>query len=363
MTFPVLDGRKRSSTRQMIIRTAFMSASADDLQKITVFMLKQQIAGIPRNFELVHDAFAGGNPELGRELAALGNRPSQAALDQLGLKHRIAGHCGVSAERLQGETLKTLTSLNDHLALGLTQKRAFTNSVEGVIRSIREDVSVGIDQLLGELELLASIAKDMVRAETALSAQVLEGLESLKSADRAIRATQAAMKRDHLTGLANRISLFQTLEEVHAATSPAKPSALVLIEIIDLPGLQHQYGDEAVSKLIKGLAGIFRKAIKKQDVIARIEADTFAFVFEGINADDAHIIAERLFTTAENNLVFASETSPGVGGLPLAIGHATAHEAADPTSWLAIAKTATILARQNPRQPIIGYKPGHRQVA
>lgn len=337
--------------------------AGEDLQKITVFMLRHQIAGNPRNFELVHEAFSGGNPDLARELAALGHRPSQAALDQLGLRHRLAAHCGTSAERLQEETLKTLGALKDQLTLGLTQKRAFTHSVEGVIRSIREDVTVGIDQLLGELDLLASIAKDMVRAETALSSQVSGGLEGIETADRAIRAARAAMKRDHLTGLANRISLFQRLEEVHAETSPAKPSALVLIEILDLQGLQHQYGDEALSKLIRGLANIFRKAIKKQDVIARIEADTFAFVFQGINADEAHIIAERLFATAENNLVFASETSNEGGGLPLAIGHAMAHEAADPTSWLAIAKTATILARQNPRQPIIGYKPGHRQVA
>ncbi|MFN3509580.1 MAG: diguanylate cyclase domain-containing protein [Allorhizobium sp.] len=340
-----------------------MSGLADDLQKITVFMLKHQIAGIPRNFELVHEAFGGSNPDLSRELVLLGSRPSQAALDQLGLKYRISSHCGVSLERLQGETLKTLTTMSDHLALGLTQKRAFTHSVEGVIRSIREDMTVGIDQLLGELDLLASIAKDMVKAETALSGWVSEGLENLQAADRAMRAAQAAMTRDHLTGLANRISLFQMLEEVHAAASPAKPSALLLIEIVDLAGLQHQYGEDAVGKLIKGLAGIFRKAIKKQDFIARIEAESFAFIFNGINADEAHVIAERLFTTAENNLVFASEASQEHGGLPLAIGHAMAHEAADAASWLAIAKTATMLARQNPRQPIIGYKPGPRQVA
>lgn len=340
-----------------------MSTSANDLQKITAFMLKQQIAGFPRNFELIHEAFSGGNPELARELQDLGARPAQAALDNLGLKHRLPGHCGVSAERLQGETLKRVAELSDQLALGLTQKRAFTNSVESVIRSIREDVSVGIDQLLGELDLLASIANDMVRAETALAAQVSETLESLMSADRAIRATQTAMTRDRLTGLPNRISLFRTLEETHSEASPSHPSALVLIEILDLSALQQQYGEEAVGKLIKGLAGIFRKAIKKQDVIARIEADTFAFIFNGINADEAHVIAERLFMTAENNLVFASEATHDLGGLPLAIGHAMAHEAADPTSWLAIAKTATILARQNPRQPIIGYKPGQRQVA
>ncbi|WP_246780494.1 diguanylate cyclase domain-containing protein [Rhizobium sp. AQ_MP] len=339
------------------------TGSAEELQKITVFMLRHQIAGVPRNFELVHEAFCGGNPELARDIAELGARPTQAALDNLGLKHRLPGHCGMTAERLQTEALKTLTRLTEQLALGLTQKRAFTNSVEGVIRSIREDLGGGLEQVLAELDLISAIGLDMVRAETQLTSDVTASLESLKSADRAIRAAQAAMTKDRLTGLPNRISLFRTLDELHADASPSHPAALVLIEILDLPGLQHQFGEEAVSKLIKGLAGIFRKAIKKNDVIARIEADTFAFVFEGINADEAHIIAERLFTTAENNLVFASETSQEVGGLPLAIGHAMAHEAADPASWLGIAKTATILARQNPRQPIIGYKPGHKQVA
>jgi len=340
-----------------------MSAISENLQKITVFMLKHQIAGIPRNFELIHEAFSGDNPELTRDLADLGARPTQAALDHLGLKHRLAGHCGVTAERMQLGALKTLTRLNDQLSLGLTQKRAFANSVSQVIRSIREDAEGGLDQVMSELELLSSISAEMVHAETVLTANVTEGLESLVSADKAMRAAQAMMTKDRLTGLPNRISLFRTLEDVHAEASPARPAALVLIEIIDLPDLRHQYGEEAVAKLIKGLAGIFRKAIKKQDVVARLEADTFAFLFEGINADEAHIISERLFATAENNLVFATETSKDVGGLPLAIGHAMAHQAADPTSWLALAKTATMLARQNPRQPIIGHKPGPRQVA
>lgn len=343
--------------------TGRAQSSAEELQKITIFMLKHQIAGLPRNFELIHTAVAGGHPELARDIADLGLRPAQAALDQLGLKHRLPGHCGITAERLQADALKTLSHLSNQLSLGLSQKRAFTHSVEGVISSIRDDVAVGVDQLLGELEMLASIGREMVRAETALTVDVKVGLESLESADRAIRAAQAMMTRDRLTGLPNHISLFRTLEDIHAETSASHPAALVLIEILDLPGLQHQYGEDAVNKLVKGLAGIFRKAIKKQDIIARLEADTFAFIFEGINANEAHVIAERLFTTAENNLIFASEASQGVGGLPLAIGHAMAHEAADPTSWLAIAKTATLLARQNPRQPIIGYKPGQRQVA
>lgn len=336
---------------------------ANALQKIMAVMLRHEISALPRNFELVYEALSGGHPDLTHDLAALGARPSQHALDQLGLKYRLSGHCGATAERLQADALTALSSMKDKLALGLGQKRSFARSVETAAASIRADADVGIEQLLGELDLLASIAREMVKAETLLAQEVAQGLDTLEAADRAMQAAKAMTLRDRLTALPNRAAFLQKLTEAHAASSPAHPSALILIEICDLSHLQHQYGDEATAKLVKGLAGIFRKAIKKHDYIARIEADTFALIFDGIEADDAHSIAERLFTTAENNLVFASETGHDVGGLPLALGHVEGYEATDPLHWLALAKTATQIARQNPRQPIIGHKPSRRAVA
>ncbi len=335
----------------------------DTLQKITAVMMRHEIAALPRNFELVHEALSGNHPDLAQELGALGGKPSQHTLDQLGLKHRLPGHCGMTAERLQADALKALGTIKDQLTLGLSQKRSFARSVETAAASIRGDADVGIDQVLAELDLLASIAREMVQAETVLTHGVTQGLETLEAADRAMQAAKTMMQRDRLTGLPNRVAFLQKLEEIHAETSPGRSSALVLIEISDLAHLQHQYGDEATAKLVKRLGGIFRKAIKKHDYIARIEADTFAFIFDGVEADEAHIIAERLFITAENNLVFASEAGHEVGGLPLALGHVMGHEASDTLHWLSLAKTATQLARLNPRQPIIGHKPARRRVA
>ena len=56
----------------------------DNLQKITAFMAKHQIAGLPRNFELVYEAMVSRNAEVARDLLALGAQPSQIALDHLG---------------------------------------------------------------------------------------------------------------------------------------------------------------------------------------------------------------------------------------------------------------------------------------
>nr|WP_299505441.1 GGDEF domain-containing protein [uncultured Rhizobium sp.] len=336
-------------------------AAGDPLAKIASFMARHGIAGLPRNFDIVHEAFGGQNPELARELAALGAQPSQYGLDQLGLKHRLAGHCGMQAERLQSEALTTLSRIKEQIALGLTQKRSFARSVETVARAIKEDLNQGIDQLLGELDLLSSVATQMVNAETLLANEIAAGIDVLTQADRAARAAKGLALRDRLTGLPNRVAFFQQLDGVYGVDSTS--AALILIEVPDLAGIQQQYGEEAATKLIKKLATIFRKTIKKHDYVARIEIGTFAFLFSDVSADDAHVIAERLYSAAENNLVFATENSNDAGGLALAIGHALSTDTQDGLQLLALAETAVQMARVNPRQPIIGHRPAGRRVA
>ena len=46
--------------------------------------------------------------------------------------------------------------------------------------------------------------------------------------------------------------------------------------IVKLSGMQ------TGNKLLKKLAGLFRKTVKKNDFIARLEADEFAFLFANV---------------------------------------------------------------------------------
>ncbi|UJW76814.1 diguanylate cyclase [Rhizobium sp. SL42] len=341
--------------------TRSSGAAGDPLAKIASFMARHGIAGLPRNFDLVHEAFNGQNPELARELAALGAQPSQNSLDQLGLKHRLAAHCGLQTERLHAEALTTLSRIKDQITLGLSQKRSFARSVETVTQAIQEDMNQGVEQLLSELDLLTSVATQMVQAETLLVSEIASGIAILAQADRAARAAKGLALRDRLTGLPNRVAFLQQLESLYGVEGTG--AALILIEVPDLAGIQHQYGEEAATKLIKKLATIFRKTIKKHDYAARIEIGTFAFLFTDVSADDAHVIAERLYSAAENNLVFATENSNDPGGLALAIGHALSADTQDGLQLLGLAETAVQMARANPRQPIIGHRAAGRRVA
>jgi hypothetical protein len=54
------------------------SGPPPDLQKIGQYMAKLKVQGLPRNYQLFHEALFGHEREIGIEIAALGLNPSQS---------------------------------------------------------------------------------------------------------------------------------------------------------------------------------------------------------------------------------------------------------------------------------------------
>ena len=333
------------------------AAGHDALQKVAGYMAKHMIGGLPRNYELVHEALNGHHPALARGLAALGQRPSQHDLDQLGLKFRLLGHCGIAEEKLQADAAGLLDKLGEHVSLGILQKQTFARALETILKSIREDESRGVSELLAELDFLNGAASDLLHSETELGLKLKAGVQQIESARRAVEAAKAQTEKDRLTGLPNRLAFMKRLEDLYGSDAPPSSHALLLVDIDDFRSINQQYGEEAGNRLLQRLATIFRKTIKKNDVVARIDGDDFAFLFSDVAAGDAHAIAERLHAAVDDNLVFATEHGSTHGGLGLSIGFALTHDADEPIELLAHAEAALNTARANPRAPISGYPP------
>ena len=81
------------------------------------------------------------------------------ALDQLGLKHRLASHCGLAEEKLQSEGATLLARLSVHVGHGILHKQTFAQALETISRSIREDETRGIGELIAELDFLAAAVR------------------------------------------------------------------------------------------------------------------------------------------------------------------------------------------------------------
>jgi len=340
-----------------VTTTAVAGGTPDRLHKTTQQMAKLRVEGFPRNYELFHEALFGHNATLAKDVFSLGPHPSQAALDQLGLKHRLVSHCGLVEEKSQSDAVRILHGLTEQISLGVLHKHTFARALETILRSMREDENRGLAELFAEIDFLQSSAAELLRSESDLGQKLKTGIQQIEAADRAAKAARALALRDRLTGLPNRIAFSNRIEALYSGDRNTADTALIMVEIDQFRSINEQYGKDAGNRILKRLAAIFRKTIKKNDFVARLGGAEFAFVFGGVNREAAYAIAERLHAAAVNNLVFATGDGANNGTLTLSIGFALCDDAETSAQFLAQTEKALATARDNPRSPIIGFMP------
>ncbi len=329
---------------------------AADSQKVVQHMVRLNVAGLPRNYELFHEALIGLNGGLAQDIAALGPHPQQEALDELGLRYRLVGHYGLAGERARDEASRVLTQTASRLAEGRLHHQAFARACETILKSVSgQQEQQSLADFMAEVDYLASSLSAVLAAERTIGAKLEEDIERLTALERGICAMQVAAVTDKITGLPNRIGLNRALDDLYGQEEGAAGSALVMVDIDDFKGLNDRYGTQTGNKLLKKLAGLFRKTVKKNDFIARTEGDEFAFLFANVGMQDAMAIAERLRGCVEDNLVFAASDTSEAGGLTISVGVALSGDAATPGQLQANARVALLAAQSNPRQPVQAF--------
>jgi len=346
---------QNASANALVAHEAGRPAPMADIQKIAQHMARLNVAALPRNYELFHEAIIGLNPGLAQDIAALGSQPQQAMLDELGVKYRLVGHCGLVGETSRNEASRMLRDVAERLAEGLRHKNAFARACGTILKSVSSHEDQSLAAFLSEVDYLSASLTAVLSAEMEIGAKLQEDIKALEVLERGISAMQSATAADKITGLANRIALNRVISELYEREEGAAGSALILVDIDNFAELKDRYGTQAGNKLLKKLAGLFRKSIKKNDFVARTEADEFAFLFSNLGMQDAMAIAERLRASVEDNLVFATSDKVNPDSLTISIGVALSADAATPGQLQANARVALFAAQSNPRQPVQAF--------
>ncbi|HLP68448.1 MAG TPA: GGDEF domain-containing protein [Rhizobium sp.] len=334
------------------------SETIDRLQRVTQAMARLKVDALPRNYELFHEALFGHDPALARDVASLVPNPPQHALDRIGLTYRLTGHCGLIEEKSCVEVTRVLSGAADEMVAAIREKQAFVSAVETLVRAIREDWDRGVDDLLADIDFLKSSTAELLRSESRAEQALKAGLDRLDAAERATRAAKAEILRDRLTGLPNRIAFANRLENLYESGALPRGTALLIADIDGFGAVNRDYGAEAGNRILKRLAAILRKSIKKNDFVARIGPDEFAFLFAEVDIAAARTIAGRIHDSVENGLVFATAAGEDNGALGLSIGIALSDGAENAQHLVAQAEQALAAAKVDPRAPVACFAPG-----
>lgn len=348
---------QNASANALVPREAARPADVADIQKIAQHLARLNVTALPRNYELFHEAIVGLNAGLAQDIAALGPQPQQAMLDELGLKYRLVGHCGLAGEASRNEASRMLREVAERLAEGLRHRDAFARACSTILKSVSGHDDQSLAAFIGEVDYLSASLAAVLSAETEIGARLEDDIRRLERLERGISAMQSASVADRITGLPNRIALNRVISALYEREEGAAGSALFMVDIDNFTELNDTYGTQAGNRLLKKLAGLFRKSVKKNDFVARTEADEFAVLFANVGMQDAIAIAERLRASVEDNLVFAASDKADRGRLTISIGVALSTDAATPGQLQANARVALLAAQSNPRRPVKAF--GH----
>ncbi|CDM57092.1 MULTISPECIES: GGDEF domain-containing protein [Rhizobium] len=330
-------------------------AAPTDIQRIAQHMARLTIAGLPRNYELLHEAIIGQNAGLAQDIAALGPSPRQASLDELGLRYRLVSHCGLASEVSHGETSKMLREAAERLSESLRQKQAFVRAAETALQSIAGNLDQSLGSFMSEMEYLSTSLSTVLASEKDIEARLRSDVERLETIELGIAAAHSASATDKLTGIPNRIALNKAIADLYDREEGASGNALIMVDVDDFKALSTRYGTQVGTRLLKKLADLFRKSIKKNDLVARTDGDEFAFLFANVGMQEALAIADRLRASVEDHLAFATSDNTAPAKLTISLGIALSADAATASQLQANARVALHAAQSNRRQPVQAF--------
>lgn len=104
---------------------------------------------------------------------------------------------------------------------------------------------------------------------------------------------------DYMTGLANRRQLDAVMERVVANPQPAHPTAVLMVDVDNLKGINDTWGHDMGDVAIRQCAAILRRCFHYDDTVARYAGDEFFVVLRLERPEDITAVLERLDETAK----------------------------------------------------------------
>jgi diguanylate cyclase (GGDEF)-like protein/PAS domain S-box-containing protein len=160
--------------------------------------------------------------------------------------------------------------------------------------------------------------------------------------------------QDHLTGVANRRRFIQDLgREIRRMEGAEQTGVLLLIDLDHLKLVNDTAGHAAGDQIIVQVAGLLKRALREEDLLARISGDEFAAACSGMDDNKGMEKARQLLQSI-------NKLKPLLGGratnISASIGIVSIpRDGRQPVELLAKADAAMISAKQSGRNRIMFY--------
>jgi diguanylate cyclase len=167
------------------------------------------------------------------------------------------------------------------------------------LSQLRESVSTRLDILNRHISHAHQVDRDRFAEAQEQIKQLNQRLHTMESEaeilrQATIKAQEEALK-DALTGIWNRQALNDTVESEYARWQRhQKPLTMVIWDVDHFKSINDQYGHSAGDVVLKAIAQIFKKTVRKADFMARFGGEEFVGLFPDTDLDSALKLSNKI---------------------------------------------------------------------
>ncbi|MDR6756176.1 diguanylate cyclase [Mycoplana sp. BE70] len=296
------------------------SSTNDIALRIATAMHQMGIDALPRNYELVYEAYAGANPDLVREFVALGKFKTQASLDELGRKYLPHHH-------EEGVLQRSAGAVRDEMAnfMALLQQEEISLSDYGRLigeasQAISADSPESSSALGLSIERLRQATEQQATRNAAMAASVAAQSENMDAIQRDLASFEATKFADAATGLGNRRAFNKAVAKVYAHPELPVSCGLAIVDVDVSKRFSPAQSEALNDYLIRHYGALVKRATPATDVVSRFDGLRFGFLF--YTSDENEIV--RLLAMLRSAFAAAPlrhpETTRNLGCLTFSAG-------------------------------------------
>jgi diguanylate cyclase len=312
-------------------------AHNDIVTGVVTTMRQMGVVGLPRNYEIFYEALTGSNHNLSLEVVALGNRPTQDELDQIGRKYFAQNH----DQGIVAQAREVLAKELEDIAGILRSERSHIEKYGQILGETSEGLdnrSMVTRELLQKVVGAMSVATNSTidhgrQVASALRDKSAE-LESVKSK---LEEYKKLADTDPLTHIWNRRAFDTRIARIYSSSKGILFNALILADIDRFKEINDRYGHPVGDKIIQMIADILKTSIRQDMFVAR--------TFE---------IAERIRLLIEQTR-FSGENGLDYGPITISMGICMASDADSADDLYAKADRALYRSKVNGRNRITKF--------
>jgi diguanylate cyclase len=327
----------------------------DLMGQIILAVRSMGVSPIPRNYNLFYEAYIGSNPDLTRDLAALGSRATQEDLDAISERYLGAPHANV----IEKANDRLLTELDALLKL-LRQEQ---NSLESYGKLLSETASrintknnFSSEIIRSAISLLSEATDDkMAHGERTVDDMVQRSHE-MDQVRRELDEYKRIANTDSLTRLSNRRAFDERLALAYDNPTALPLTALVLADIDNFKKINDSFGHPVGDKILATVASVLRANVRKDVFVARTGGEEFALLVEGNTPDEVMIICERVRRALETRTFRNTRSGINYGPVTISLGYSMAAQATDPGELYAQSDAALYYAKNSGRNRTVFFE-------